>query len=119
MAAIKLTPKTYEAWKAFLGNKTVRKVENNTEIRQTANIGKPNVFALYLHGNRIAVWTEDGLIKLSDGGYRSNTTKARLNQFVPVSIYQKDYVWYIGDQTFQEGTTVRVNEITGKASISD
>lgn len=124
MAAIKLTPKTYEAWKAFLGNKPYRKVENNTEIAETPGAGGSS-FSLYLHGNLIAEWTKDGLIKLSDGGYKSNTTKARLNQFVPVSIYQKDYIWYIGavleghvsDVPFENGVTVRVNEITGRASI--
>ena len=117
MAAIKLTPKTYADWDAFLGKKIFRKVENNTEIQQCGLIGHPKVFVLYLHGHKIATWTEDGLIELRDGGYKSNTTKARLNQFVPVNIYQKDYVWYIGDVPFENGVTLRVNEITGKASI--
>jgi len=40
---------------------------------------------------------DNNKITLNSGGYRSVTTKARINQFLPcnISVYQKDYNWYI------------------------
>jgi hypothetical protein len=36
-------------------------------------------------------------IILNSGGYRTHTTKARINEFLPsnIRVYQKKYNWYI------------------------
>jgi hypothetical protein len=68
----------------------------NTEVR-TDN----GVVSVYLHGNRIAtVW--DGGFRLSDCGWRTNTTKSRLNALLDFwgypRIYQKNFEWYVGNE---------------------
>lgn len=50
--------------------------------------------ALYLHGNKIAEW-RDGELWISNAGWSSVTTKERLNGLRGVSIYQKDYTWFL------------------------
>jgi len=45
---------------------------------------------------------------LYSGGYRTATTKSRINEYSPAKIYQKKFQWFIGDKQFLDG--VRVNE---------
>ena len=54
---------------------------------------------LYLHNNRIA-WIENGKLYLSSCGWRTVTTKERLNGVLDVfglsyGIYQRNFEWYI------------------------
>jgi len=54
---------------------------------------------VYLHGNLIAEVGET-FVKLSDGGWRTSTTKSRLNAILREcgdndSIYQKNHTWFI------------------------
>jgi len=53
--------------------------------------------ALYLHGNKIAKWCNKD-IWITNAGWFSNTTKERLNAIFGVSIYQKNYQWYLNGQ---------------------
>lgn len=51
---------------------------------------------LYLHNNLIAWrYKNESCIKISSAGWKSNTTKARLNALPCVHIYQKNKVWYL------------------------
>lgn len=55
--------------------------------------------ALYLHGNKIAEWrpaiAQPWKLWITNAGWRSNTTKERLNGIPGVSITQKNYTWYL------------------------
>lgn len=59
-----------------------------------------------LHATDVVVAHPDGSVTLNSGGYRTVTTKDRINRFLPkgydeggwrwtVSVFQRDYVWYI------------------------
>ena len=50
---------------------------------------------LCLHGNLIAERRADGTLWISDAGWKTNTTKERLNGLPCVNIYQKDFTWYL------------------------
>ena len=50
---------------------------------------------LYLHGNLIAYRDPRGLVYITHAGWRSNTTKERLNGLDGVRINQKDFTWYL------------------------
>ena len=52
---------------------------------------------LRLHATDVLTWKPDGVIVLNSGGYRTHTTKERLNAFLPldVRVYQKNYSWYV------------------------
>jgi len=66
----------------------------NTEV-----INCSNVSDVYLHGNLIARIGETW-IELFDGGWRSNTTKSRLNAILSEhgcpgeGIFQKNFQWF-------------------------
>jgi hypothetical protein len=71
----------------------------NTEV-----INEDGVSIVKLHGNKIAE-VGDTFIKLYDGGYRSVTTKSRLNAILNVhgcgfdGIFQKNFEWFFHDST--------------------
>ncbi len=68
---------------------------DNTRVLHTDGVAE-----VYLHGNKIAE-VGDTSLRLFDGGWRSNTTKSRLNAILKANgngmegIYQKDWQWYI------------------------
>lgn len=66
--------------------------------------------ALYLHGNKIAEM-RNGELWISNAGWSSNTTKERLNGLDGVSIYQKNYEWFLNDKPW-DGSWVNVEEFS-------
>ena len=61
------------------------------------------VSCVYLHCNLIATISEDD-VEVYDGGWRTNTTKSRLNAIIKglcdgvnQGVYQKNYEWFIQD----------------------
>ena len=68
--------------------------EGNTDVR--------------LHNNLIATISNTGDLKLSSCGWKTNTTKSRLNAildcfFDNVRIFQKQFEWYIDGDSFTDG----------------
>lgn len=67
----------------------------NTEV-----ITNDTVSNVYLHGNLIATVTETDMT-IFDGGWKSVTTKSRLNALcvefciTGECVYQKDFLWYV------------------------
>ena len=57
--------------------------------------------SVYLHGNRIANYTDDGRLQINHQGWKTDTTKSRLNALIQFvlgglsGIYQKDFEWYL------------------------
>lgn len=79
----------------------------NSESWQSANTcvvcDDNGVSHVYLHGNKIAEVGEDYL-QVFDGGWKSITTKSRLNALinrfcnaVTDGVYQRKHVWYLSD----------------------
>ena len=56
---------------------------------------------VYLHGNHIASYTEDGRLYINHQGWKTRTTKSRLNALVKhvlgdlVGINQTHFEWYL------------------------
>ena len=62
-------------------------------------------YSVRLHGNEILLIYPDRFIPM-DAGWRTVTTKARLNEHMPIGqIHQKNRAWYltIGDTTYDWG----------------
>ena len=62
---------------------------------------------VYLHGHNIATISKWGDIRLSSCGWETVTTKSRLNAILDcfvhnMSIYQRDWQWYISGSDFTE-----------------
>ena len=53
---------------------------------------------MYLHGNKIAWLDANGQLWISHCGYRTNTTKERLNGLPGVDIRQRNYQWYLNGE---------------------
>lgn len=67
-----------------------------------------------LHDTEIIRFLNDGSIILNSGGYKTMTTKARINELLPQpwNLYQEDGVWYLSNwndskvYVFQDGITI-------------
>ena len=106
----------------------MRKIESqmNSAIKNGSDFRKDNTTVVnirgnafvYLHGNHIATVTrtyEGDSLQLFDGGWRSNTTKSRLNALCSefaygCGVFQKNWEWFInthsGTIDFDNGVTV-------------
>ena len=59
---------------------------------------------MYLHGNKIAWLDLNGQLWISHCGYRTNTTKKRLNGLPGVDIRQRNYQWYVNGEEWNSCT---------------
>ena len=53
------------------------------------------IYYLKLHGNKIAALEADGRMWVSSAGWRTNTTKERLNGLPNVKVNQSKGLWYL------------------------
>jgi hypothetical protein len=88
-----------------LMNKAITEGRNFTS-GNTMVTHQDGVAFVFLHGNCIAQVRENS-ISLFDGGWQSNTTKARLNAILHThangdSVYQKNFKWFVYDRQTQE-----------------
>tara|TARA_R100000455_G_C6218816_1_gene83963 strand:- start:316 stop:723 length:408 start_codon:yes stop_codon:yes gene_type:complete len=81
-------------------------IGNNTRLYyEDPGVGYESYYSVRLHGNEILRIYSDRFIPM-DAGWRTVTTKARLNDLMPIgSIHQKNRAWYltIGDTTYDWG----------------
>jgi hypothetical protein len=77
---------TFDAVNAFLNNERFKK--SNTQVINGS---------MYLYGHQIA-WHEKGKVWISNCGYKTATTKERLNGLPHVNITQKKGEWYLNGQ---------------------
>lgn len=86
--------------------------QDNTEVEYNET---RNVSYVKLHGNHIAT-IGDGFIELYSCGYRTTTTKSRLNAILKEhgnedGLYQKNYDWFVSTKDgvipFTEGMILR------------
>lgn len=92
---------------AILNRKDWKSANTRVEYEQGNCISR-----VYLHGNKIAE-VGDNFIRLFDGGWRSVTTKSRLNAILrgngngTEGVYQRNHQWYIShdgiEEEFQSG----------------
>ncbi len=77
-------------------------IGNNTRLHRGTCTYIGNIcycaYEIRLHGNLIMIIHKDR-IELLDGGWRTVTTKARLNEHLPQGFYvfQKNWEWFIQD----------------------
>jgi hypothetical protein len=97
-------PQSYGDAARFLNGKDKGKgqvnlatVANNTKVcRLIVHPDDSPGFGLLLHGHLIVQWRKNGRVVLDSCGYRSVTTKQRLNAAQKlVAVYQRDYQWYV------------------------
>lgn len=52
-------------------------------------------YGIVYHRTEIVRIHADGTYTLNNGGWYTVTTKQRLNEYAPVSIFQRKHVWYL------------------------
>ncbi len=94
---------------------TIRKLANNTHLlavpTELASLASkpPSVahYAVRLHNTAVVRIYPDDSVKLFSGGFRTNTTKQRINSFSPLGVYQKNRTWYLSpDVEFYDGVRI-------------
>ena len=68
-----------------LGNKESRKLANNTYLNKRGE----NTVAVTLHNTDILTYHADGRVIINNGGYETNVTRDRINQFAPAGFAVK------------------------------
>jgi len=95
-------------WKDYISkgkNKTSRPIANNTTVRLVEG-----GVAIKLHNTDIVTMLDNGKTILSSGGWRTHTTKERLNEYTRSGISQKLGVWYMRDKSlFYDGIELDIN----------
>lgn len=99
----------FAAATATIKNRESKKVGNNTYLVRIS----PDTIGVRLHNTVVVSIHSDGTYTLNSGGWRTVTTKARMNEFCPVRVSQKKYDWFVGDEPFYDG--IRVREVNGVA----
>ena len=90
MAHLKHTPKTYAEATGVLQGRDSIKLGNNTWLEAYGN-----AIIVRLHNTAIVQFYPDGRVLLFSGGYRTVTTKERLNQFTNKRVVQRAHQWFI------------------------
>lgn len=121
MAAARLTstPRTYdfEGWDAVLGSRQGLKIANNTHLERASN---GEAITIRLHYTQIVTYWRNGAIVVNSGGYRSTTTKARMNTVLPqrFGIFQKAHEWFVQVGGFENGITVPFSDGLNLSELS-
>lgn len=108
-ATRELTRLTYETALDRLGDRTSRLIAPNTklELRDNLDIG------VRLHDTTIiTIHAQRGTYTLNSGGFRTATTKQRINALTPAYIGTRQGQWYIGRRCpalFADGVIVDTN----------
>jgi len=71
--------------------------------------------AVRLHDTDVVTKETGGIFCLNSGGWRTLTTKERINRYSPARLYQRKGLWYIGEVVFFDGIKVNeAGEVVGK-----
>ena len=74
-----------------LNCRTSRKIANNTTLHRI----DADSIAVQLHATNVVTYHRDGRIILNTGGWRTSTTKTRLNDYSPARISQRKGEWFV------------------------
>jgi hypothetical protein len=85
-------------------NKNDRPLENNTRLIRHNN----GEIAVRLHNTDVVIYNQRGRIRLNSGGWRTVTTKDRINRYSPVNVYSNRGVWFVNSDIteFYDGLVV-------------
>lgn len=95
---------TYQQADEYLGKKLNRPAGSGRNTRMVRNSGVPgDSIHLKYHNTYILTWYQDGRIELNTGGWRTVTTKSRINEFLgresEWSIFQKNFEWFLSNHS--------------------
>lgn len=112
----------YTAAVSKLAPRESRKIGNNTYLQRRED----GSIAVRLHDTDVLTFHPDGRTVYNSGGWRTVTTKERMNAYGPLRVYTERGVWYAcppsnwdSRVTYADGLTVKGDEITGTGTPPD
>lgn len=90
-----------------------KKLANNTYKIEFAD----GSTAIRLHLTNVAVFNKDGSVTLNSGGWRTITTKERINQYSHARISQLGGIWYTYGVPFYDGITIKDGKVTNPQTV--
>ncbi len=104
--SVRNLPRGYAELDAYLSGKDQRTLANNTVVFRSGEDeprGHGDTIAVVLHSTKIAEFWPDGMVKLNTGGWMTTTTKARINNLLPLpwgiaSVKRNWYIFYRGEK---------------------
>lgn len=104
-------PNNFNKADTFLGKRPARNVRGKRST-QVVRLG-PDEIALRYHGTSVVTWRRNGDVVLRSNGFRTVTTKSRINDAAPCRVWQHNFQWFVGQSSrieplpFEEGMVVR------------
>lgn len=86
---------TYQEAEKLTAKRMAKKVANNTWLYKCGFPGNEH-FEIVLYSTAVVKIWKDRTYTLFSGGWRSVTTKQRLNNFSPAKVWQKNFEWFVG-----------------------
>ena len=93
---------TRDAHYAFFNRQEFKR--DNTEVKQYDEVSA----SLFLHGHEIA-WMDETGTYINACGYKTNTTKERLNGLLGIHIQQKNWDWFVNGEPW-DGSILRIGD---------
>jgi len=106
-------PTSYTEAAEILGSRDSRKIAHNTYLERL----DAETIGVRLHRTYVVRFNANGTTRLDSGGWRTVTTKERMNRYVPAGfgLYQKAHVWYIdtpsGVEEYSDGMILAPNSV--------
>jgi hypothetical protein len=64
---------------------------------------------LFLYGNRIAWWDDEGSLWITSAGWFTMSTRNGLSLIPNISVCQKKHIWYLNGQVW-DGDAIKITE---------
>ena len=97
MAKLNPQPRNYEQADAALKLRRTNSLAIGHNTRMERYTRNRDSIDIWLHNTAIITYNLDSSIEINSGGYRTSTTKDRINQLLPDGcyVYQQDWTWYL------------------------
>lgn len=90
------------------GRHSQKKLANNTYLEELDD----GSFGVKLHETFVVKIHPNGEYTLDSGGWKTVTTKDRINRYSPVRVYQQNSIWYLEDGSlFEDGCIVTADGV--------
>ena len=100
-----------EMIQAIIDRRDWRKANTSVEVHPSSDIPTRKTMYIKLHGNIIGQYDDDGTLLINHQGWKTNTTKSRLNaliQFVlggTCHLGQRNFEWFLFKTTSKDADT--------------
>ena len=108
MSTNKYNKLSYAKCGELLAGKDHKKLAHNTYLVRAGD-----EYHVMYHSTAVIRFYADESFSLHTGGYRTTTTKQRLNWYSGVSVWQEKGEWYTSVGEFSEGMRIALSEVSG------